>query len=48
MKPTISCPLTPQGPHPKEEQSLRSRSCPSATASPRGAVAEMALGPQVV
>ena len=39
-KPTISCPLTPQSPHPKEEQSLGSLSGPSATASPRGGVAD--------
>ncbi|CAM9879344.1 unnamed protein product [Rangifer tarandus platyrhynchus] len=44
-KPTISCPLTPQSPHPKEERSLGSLSGPSAAASPRGGVA---LGLQVV
>lgn len=39
-KPTISCPLTPQSPHPKEEQSLGGLSGPSAAASPRGGVAD--------
>lgn len=46
-KPTVSCPLTPQSPHPKEERWLGGLSSPSVAASPRGGVAE-ALGLQVV
>lgn len=48
MKPTISCPLMPQSPHPKEEQSLGRPEPPFTIASHRSGVADGAFSQQIV